>query len=66
MRAHFLITFTFSDYLFVCTVNNGKKKPQCGCDLMRTTERNVNLCQFLTEDKTTREEEDPLQEDMAP
>ena len=27
MREHFLITFTFSDYLFVCTVNNGKKKP---------------------------------------
>ena len=33
---------------------------------MQTTERNVNLCQFLTEDKATREEEDPLQEDMAP
>ena len=27
MREHFLITFTFSDYLFVGTVNNGKKKP---------------------------------------
>lgn len=32
---------------------------------MQTTERNVNLCQFFTEDKAAREEEDSLQEDMA-